>query len=329
MKLNEIAKILGGELRGDPEIEIKEILPVDEAKSGSLCFVEKAAYLEKLKDSGVSAVLLSKELSSQFDGNSILVEEPRKGLATLLPHFSKEPSPSAGIHPSAVIEESATVSDSAYVGPHCYVGHDSIIGDRSILMGGVHVSANCSIGQNTKIFPNTTIYHGCRLGNRVRVHANTVIGSDGFGYVMHNGEHQKIHQIGGVEIHDDVEIGAGCTIDRGALGTTKIGQGTKIDNLVQIGHNVEIGQHSILVAQVGVAGSTKMGKYVIVAGQAGISGHLKIGDQVTIGGNSGVTKDLPSGSKVMGYPAFDHIKFKRASIIFQKLPELFKKLKLK
>lgn len=329
MKLSEIAKIVGGELRGDPDTEINKISPSDEAQTGSLCFAEKSNFLSNLANSGVSAVLLTSELATEFEGNCVIVEQPRESLARLLPYFSKEPKPSAGIHPTAFIEDSADVSDSATIGPHCYVGHNSKIGDRTVLMGGVNVSTDSVIGQDSKVFPNVTIYHGCRIGDRVRIHSGTVIGSDGFGYVMHQGEHQKIHQIGDVEIQDDVEIGAGCTIDRGALGTTKICKGSKLDNLVQVAHNVVVGEHSILVAQVGVAGSTKMGKYVVIAGQAGVSGHLKIGDQVTIGGNSGVTKNLPSGATVMGYPAIDHMNFKRSSVIFQKLPGILKKLKIK
>ena len=200
------------------------------------------------------------------------------------------------------------------------------IGAHSVLQGGNFVGDDSKLGDDLNLFPNVTIYPRTEIGNRVRIHAGTVIGSDGFGYVLDNGVHRKVPQIGNVVIGDDVEIGANVTIDRGALGSTVIGKGTKIDNLVQIAHNVEIGEHCIVISQVGISGSTKLGKYVILAGQVGLAGHLKIGNQVTIAAQSGVMHDIPDGEKWFGYPAQPDKDIKRQIIAQRKLPDLFKRV---
>ncbi len=200
------------------------------------------------------------------------------------------------------------------------------IGANSVLQGGNFVGDDSKLGDEVNLFPNVTIYPRTEIGHRVRIHAGTVIGSDGFGYVLDGGVHRKVPQIGNVVIGDDVEIGANVTIDRGALGSTVIGKGTKIDNLVQIAHNVEIGEHCIVIAQVGISGSTKLGKYVILAGQVGIAGHLKIGNQVTVAAQSGVMNDIPDGEKWFGAPAQPDKQTKRQIIAIQHLPELLKRV---
>jgi len=200
------------------------------------------------------------------------------------------------------------------------------IGARSVLQAGNFVGDDSRLGEDTNLFPNVTIYPRAEIGARVRIHAGTVVGSDGFGYVQDGGIHRKVPQIGNVIIGDDVEIGANVTIDRGALGSTVIGKGTKIDNLVQIAHNVEIGEGSIIVAQVGISGSTRLGKYVILAGQVGIAGHLKIGNQVTVAAKSGVMNNIPDGGKWLGVPAQPDRQFKRQVIAIQHLPELLKRV---
>jgi UDP-3-O-[3-hydroxymyristoyl] glucosamine N-acyltransferase len=200
------------------------------------------------------------------------------------------------------------------------------IGARSVLQAGSCVGDDSKLGDDVNLFPNVTIYPDTEIGRRVRIHAGTVVGSDGFGYVQDGGVHRKVPQIGNVIIGDDVEIGANVTIDRGALGPTVIGQGTKIDNLVQIAHNVEIGEGSLIISQVGISGSTKFGKYVILAGQAGFAGHLKIGDRVTVSAQSGVMTDIPDGEKWLGSPAQPDKQAKRQMIAIQRLPELLKRV---
>jgi len=206
------------------------------------------------------------------------------------------------------------------------VGERVKIGARSVLQAGNFVGDDSRLGEGVNLFPNVMIYPRTEIGHRVRIHAGTVIGSDGFGYVLDGGFHRKVPQIGNVVIGDEVEIGANVTIDRGALGSTVIGKGTKIDNLVQIAHNVEIGEHCIVIAQAGISGSTKLGKYVILAGQVGLAGHLKIGNQVTVAAQSGVMHDIPDGEKWFGYPAQLDKDMKRQIIAQRKLPELLKRV---
>jgi UDP-3-O-[3-hydroxymyristoyl] glucosamine N-acyltransferase len=257
----------------------------------------------------------------------IRVENARVAFARVLPFFFPEPVFAPGIHPMSVVAATAKIDPSAHIGPFCVVGEQTTIGPRTVLQGGDHVGANSQIGADVRLFPNVTLYARTQVGNRVRIHSGTVIGSDGFGYVLDQGEHRKVPQVGGVQIGDDVEIGACVTVDRGALGPTVIGKGTKIDNLVQIAHNVTIGEHSLLVAQVGVAGSSKLGNYVTVGGQVGIAGHLKIGNQVMIGAKSGVMTDLKDGMKVLGVPALDDRQTKRQVIALQQLPDLIRRVR--
>jgi UDP-3-O-[3-hydroxymyristoyl] glucosamine N-acyltransferase len=218
------------------------------------------------------------------------------------------------------------VDATAHVGPHCVVGERASIGARAVLQGGNHVGDDCTLGADTNLFPGVTLYARTQVGHRVRIHAGAVIGSDGFGYVFDAGVHRKVPQVGNVVIGDDVEIGAGTTIDRGALGATVIGRGSKIDNLVQIAHNVIIGECCIIVAQTGIAGSTKLGNYVVVGGQVGIAGHLKIGNQVTIAAQAGVMHDIPDGEKVWGTPAQPDRETKRQILAMQRLPELLRRV---
>jgi len=240
--------------------------------------------------------------------------------------FFPERKFAAGIHSTAVIAASAKVDPGAHIGPHCVVGERVKIGAGAVLQGGNFVGDDCKLDTEVNLFPNVVIYPETEIGKRVRIHAGTVVGSDGFGYVQDHGVHLKVPQIGNVIIGDDVEIGANVTIDRGALGATIIGRGTKIDNLVQIAHNVEIGEGSLVISQVGIAGSTKLGKYVVLAGQVGFAGHLKIGDRVTVAAQSGVMTDIPDGETWLGSPAQPDRKTKRQMIAIQHLPELLRRV---
>jgi UDP-3-O-[3-hydroxymyristoyl] glucosamine N-acyltransferase len=256
----------------------------------------------------------------------IRVTSARIAFARVLPLFFPERTFAPGVHPSAVVDASARMDPTAHVGPWCVIGEDVKIGPHVVLQGGNHIGRNSVIGAYSQLFPNVVLYGQTQIGQRVRIHAGAVIGSDGFGYVLDAGAHRKVPQVGQVIVQDDVEIGANATIDRGALGPTIIGKGTKIDNLVQIAHNVSIGEHCLVVAQVGVAGSTKIGSYTTLAGQAGITGHLKIGNKVIVAAQSGVMNDIPDGGKCMGSPAQPDRPYKRQLIALHHLPELIRRV---
>jgi UDP-3-O-[3-hydroxymyristoyl] glucosamine N-acyltransferase len=321
----EIAKLIGGEVVGNAKAVLKNFAPAENAGTGDLTFAENETYFVRAEKSAATAVIAEKRFSSS---KKILIRVPnaRIAFAKALALFFPEKKVAAGIHPTAVIASGAKIDSSAHVGPHCVVGARVKIGARSVLQAGNFVGDGCKLGDDVNLFPNVTIYAHAEIGNRVRIHANSVIGSDGFGYVQDGGIHRKVQQIGNVLIGDDVEIGAGVTIDRGALGSTVIRAGTKIDNLVHIAHNVEIGEHCLLCGQVGIAGSAKLGNCVVIAGQAGIAGHLKIGSQVTIVSKSGVMNDIPDGEKWFGYPAQPDKDTKRQIIAQRQLPELLKRV---
>ena len=256
----------------------------------------------------------------------IRVANPRIAFAKALALFFPEPKFAPGIHPSAVIAKSAQVDPTAHIGPHCTVGERVRLGAHCVLQNGNFVGDDSALGEETHLFPNVTIHARSQIGQRVRIHAGTVIGSDGYGYVLDGGIHRKIPQVGNVIIGEDVEIGANVTIDCGALGSTVIGKGTKIDNLVQVAHNVEIGEHCLVIAQVGIAGSAKLGNYVVLAGQAGVAGHLKIGDHVTVAAQAGVMVDTPDAGTYWGSPMQPIGDVKRQLVAVRKLPELLKKV---
>jgi UDP-3-O-[3-hydroxymyristoyl] glucosamine N-acyltransferase len=321
----EIAKYLQGEVVGDGNAVLKSFAPADHAQPGDLTFAESEDYFSRAEQSAATAIIADKRFSSS---TKILIQVPnaRIAFAKVLALFFPEHKFSAGIHPTAVIAVSAKIDPTAHIGPHCVIGERVQIGARTVLQAGNFIGDDSKIGDDVNLFPNVTIYPRAEIGSRVRIHANSVIGADGFGYVLDGGFHRKVPQIGNVIIGDDVEIGAGVTIDRGALGSTVIGKGTKIDNLVQIAHNVEIGEHCLLIAQTAIAGSSKLGNYVVSAGQVGIAGHLKIGNQVTIAAQSGVMTDLPDGGKYWGTPVQPDKEMKRQIIATRQLPELLKRV---
>jgi UDP-3-O-[3-hydroxymyristoyl] glucosamine N-acyltransferase len=322
----EIAKLLGGEVLGDASLVLKGFAPADRAQPGDLTFAENENYLARAEQSAASAIIIAATVTASRK-TLIRVANARIAFAKVLPLFFPEPVFAAGIHPTAIVPASAQVDPTAHIGPYCVLGEKVRIGARSVLQGLNSIGADCVIGEDTKLFPNVTLYPHSEVGNRVRLHSGTVVGADGFGYVLDNGIHRKVPQIGTAIICDDVELGANVTVDRGALGPTIVGKGTKIDNLVQIGHNVTVGEHCIIVAQVGVAGSTKMGNYVILGGQAGLVGHLKIGNRVSVAGQAGVINNIPDGGKWLGSPAQPDRQAKRQMIALQQLPELVHRVK--
>lgn len=322
----EVAAHVHGEVLGDPGVVLTGFAPVDSARPGDLTFAENEDYFARAERSEASAVLVGGAFTSRHKV-LIRVGHARVAFAKVLPLFFPEPTFPPGIHPTAVIAASAQIDPSAYIGPFCVVGEGVRIGARSVLEGGNHLGADCSLGEQVRLFPRVVLYPKTQLGHRVRIHAGSVIGADGYGYVQEGGVHLKVPQIGNVIIEDDVEIGANVTIDRGALGPTIIGRGTKIDNLVQIAHNVVTGEHCLIVAQVGIAGSTRLGNYVTLAGQVGLAGHLKIGDRVVVAAQSGVKDSIPAGEKWLGYPAQPDRLAKRQMIAIQQLPGLFQRVK--
>ena len=321
----EIAKLIGGTVIGDGSTALTGIAPAVSARPGDLTFAENDQYFARAEQSAASAVLVDAEFESR---NKALIKVPNARIvfARAMSIFFPEQPFAAGMHPTAIIDPTAKIASSAHVGPYCVIGANARIGERVVLQGMAQVGNDCEIGEGTCIFPNVTLYARTQVGRNVRIHAGSVIGADGFGYVFDSGVHRKVPQIGSVIIHDDVEIGANVTIDRGALGPTTIGKGTKIDNLVQIAHNVTIGEHSLVVSQTGIAGSSRIGNYVTLAGQVGIAGHLKIGDRATIAAQSGVMHDIGEGQKWWGTPALPDRKMKRQVIALQELPDLLRRV---
>jgi UDP-3-O-[3-hydroxymyristoyl] glucosamine N-acyltransferase len=321
----ELAKHLGGEVLGNGAVVLTGFAPADRAQPGDLTFAENDSYFACAEQSAAAAILVDGNFKTAKKA-LIRVPNARIAFAKALPLFYPEPAFPPGIHPTAIVAASAKLDPTAHVGPYSVIGEHVRVGARSVLQSGVYVGANCAIGDEVNIFPNVTLYPKIEIGHRVRIHSGTVVGSDGFGYVLDGGVHRKVPQIGNVIIGDDVEIGANVTIDRGALGPTTIGRGTKIDNLVQIAHNVTIGENCLVVAQAGIAGSTTLGNYVVLGGQVGLAGHLKIGNRVSIAAQSGVMHDISDGEKWFGYPAQPDRQAKRQMVALQQLPELLRRV---
>lgn len=323
----DIARHVGGKVLGDGAVQLKAMALADHAKAGDLTFAENEDYLARAEKSSASAILVDDLLGAKANTKVLIsVANARAAFAKILALFFPPPKFEGGVHPTAVISKTAKVDPSAHIGPWCVIADRAQIGPRVVLQCANHVGADSVLGEDTNLLPTVVVYARSQIGKRVTIHSGTVIGSDGFGYVFDAGTHRKVPQIGNVIIHDDVEIGANVTIDRGALGSTVIGKGTKIDNLVQIAHNVTIGEHCIIIAQVGIAGSNKIGNYVTLAGQAGIVGHLNIGDRVIVGAQSGVTSDIPAGEKWLGTPALPGQQTKRIWVGWQRLPELLQRV---
>jgi UDP-3-O-[3-hydroxymyristoyl] glucosamine N-acyltransferase len=315
--LGEIVDFVGGLYVGDRNRQITAVAPLAEARGEHLSFLSNRKYAAQLAQTKAGAVLVPQNLEG--DERWIRVEDPYFAIARIMTRwFSARPMPK-DLSPKASIAASARLGTNVAVGPFTTIGENVVIGNNVTIFQNVSIEAGSTLGDDSIIYPNVVIYDGTNIGRRCIIHAGVIIGSDGYGFAMHDGRHYKIPQVGIVRIEDDVEIGAGTTIDRAALGETIIGEGTKIDNLVQIGHNVKIGKHCLLVSQVGVAGSTELGDHVFVAGQSGFSGHLKIGHRVQVAAKSAVLEDVPDDTKVMGSPALPFNEFARRHAALKKL----------
>lgn len=322
----QLAKQLNGDVIGDGATPLTGFASAELARAGDLTFAEKEAYFLAAEASPAAAILVSGAFTSARKV-LIRVANARIAVARVLPTFFPPDEAPLGIHPSASIAPTAQIDPTAHIGPGCVIGARVKLGARSVLSGGNHIARDCQIGNDVCLFPNVVIYAHTKIGHRVSIHAGTVIGSDGYGYVFDEGRHRKVLQVGNVVIHDDVEIGANTAIDRGALGSTIIGQGTKIDNLVHIAHNVVIGKNCLVMGQVGFAGSTKLGDYCVIASQSGIAGHLKLGQQATVGAKSGVMRDVGDKETVLGIPAMPDKQTKRQWIAAQQLPEMIRRMR--
>jgi UDP-3-O-[3-hydroxymyristoyl] glucosamine N-acyltransferase len=319
--LHELAVILNGNVVGDGDVLIEQVRGIDEAGKGDLTFVSNAKYRKKLETTGASAILVS--AGTQAAGrNLLIVEDPYIAFGKALALFYPEDHGPGQISTQAFIDKTAVVSPEAVIYPGVYVGPQARIDRGAVLYPGVYIGPEAAVGEQSVLYPGVTVYRKCRIGKRVILHAGVVVGADGFGFAKPGRENVKIPQVGIVQIDDDVEVGANSTIDRATLGRTWIQRGVKIDNLVQVAHNVVIGEHSILVAQVGISGSTTLGRGVIIGGQAGLVGHIAVGDHVMIGAQSGIHKDIASGRIVMGSPQRPHRDFLRIEACISRLPEM-------
>lgn len=325
--LEQIHKLVGGQLEGDPATIISGVSGMREAEEGDITFLANPRYEALVNRSKASAVIISGAMQKEILKAVIRVDNPSLAFAKVISFmYPDERRLPRTIHPTAVIGADVVMGNGVALGPHAVIEDRVQIGDHTVICAGAFVGYRTNIGSNTLVYPNVTIREGAMIGSRVIIHSGTVIGSDGFGFEEVNGAHQKIPQIGIVVIEDDVEIGACVTIDRARFGKTVIGRGTKVDNLVQIAHNVIIGEHSIIVAQAGISGSSVLGKNVILAGQSGVVGHIELGDNVIVGAQAGVTKSVPKDTFVVGSPAKPHNVSKKIFAGWAKLPELMKEV---
>jgi UDP-3-O-[3-hydroxymyristoyl] glucosamine N-acyltransferase len=321
--LQDLAEYLGGTLQGDPSLAISGLGSLDDAVEGQITFLANPRYAAKVATTRASAVVLPPGGESHGRA-AIIVVSPYLAFAKLLTLFHVRRPEARGVMAGAFLGENVTLGDDVTVYPGAVVGSGVTIGSRCIIHPGAVLYDNVVIGDDTVIHANVSIREGCRVGSRVIIHNGTVIGADGFGYAPDGDGWYKIPQVGIVIIEDDVEIGANSAVDRAALAVTRIGRGTKIDNLVQIAHNCQLGENCMIVSQVGIAGSARLGRHVTIGGQAGLAGHITIGDNVMVGGGSGVTGDVSAGSIISGLPAFPHRDWLRASMTYPKLPEMRK-----
>jgi UDP-3-O-[3-hydroxymyristoyl] glucosamine N-acyltransferase len=326
MKLEMIAELVGGKIKGDGSLEISGIRGIEQAGEGHITFLGKKKFIDVLNRSQTSAVLVKEEVDTPIC--QIIVASPELAFARLLREFHPESRPIPGVHDHAVLGKNVKLGEQVTLSAGVCIGDDVEIADHAHLYPGVVVGDRCRIGSHSTLYPNVTLYDDTELGCRVILHAGVVIGADGFGYTLdEKGAHYKISQIGRVVIEDDVEIGANSCVDRAAMGTTLIKQGTKIDNLVQVAHNCTVGEHSILVAQVGLAGSCTLGHHVVLAGQVGVADHVTLGDQVTLTAQSGTFRNIESNNVYGGHPAIPLGEWKKYVTVLPKLPDLARKVR--
>ena len=316
------SKLNGTLLHCPPGRLLREVRPLDEAGPGALSFLANPKYASKALKAQADLILVGAN-TDLGDRPVLVVENPYWAFAQCIAWLHPEPEPEWEPTP---IHSTVQLGANTRLAPNVTIGARTVVGDGCVLHPGVHIGADCVLGNGCELFPGVVLYGRTRLGQNVRIHANSVLGSDGYGYVLVDGRHQKILQVGWVEVGDDVEIGACVTVDRGALGPTRIGAGTKVDNQCQIAHNVQVGEHCLIVSMTGISGSSKIGDYVTLAGKVGVVGHIEIGARSVVGGGSVVAKSLPEGSFVTGYPARPHKEWMESQAAVNRLPKILKKL---
>ncbi len=329
MTLGEVAARTGGWVAPEAAtLEISGLASLDDANPGDLAFFGNPRYLRSARKSRATAVLVPHGFSEEIPASRIWVDDPAASFAALLPEFTPPVVPRPeGIHPTAVIAPDSEIAPDAAVGPHAVIESGAKIGARSIIGANSYIGHRAVVGEDCILYPHVTLRERCTLANRVILHSGVVIGADGFGFEFRDGRHQKIPQTGIVQIEDDVEIGANTTVDRARFGRTWLRKGTKIDNLVQIGHNVTIGEHCILCAQVGISGSTRIGNFVTLAGKVGLSGHIELGDGVIFGAMSAIAKDVPAKSIMFGAPARPIREYKANYALLKNIHKLYDRVK--
>ena len=328
--VEQLAALVRGRLDGDGSVPINSARPVGEAGPGDITFIESERYAKLLKGSPASAAIVGPHFKTTTKAEMpvIEVDDPITAFIEVRTHLAGTGKPRwTGVHKMAAVAESAVIGEDVAVHAFVAIGDEVEVGDGSTLHPGAVIGDRCKLGKGVIIHPNAVLYADVVLGDRVEIHAGTVVGGDGFKYHMVDGKHLKVPHTGRVEVGDDVEIGSNCTIDRATFETTRIGEGTKVDNLVMIGHNNQIGRHNLLCGQVGIAGSCKTGDYVVMAGQAGIKDHTEIGDKVMIGAQAGVHRNIPAGQNVLGSPAIPVREQRRIFQMIARLPEMHKQLR--
>jgi UDP-3-O-[3-hydroxymyristoyl] glucosamine N-acyltransferase len=326
--VRQLAELVHGQVHGDGDLLINAARPLAEAQAGDVTFVENEKHAHQLSHSHATAAVVSEKFA--LNGRTLIrVADPLLAFIAIVRHLHGLPEEAVvpGIDPRANVHPGAVLGDGCRIDAFASVGEGAVIGASCRLHSGVSVGRWCRLGDDVVLYPNVVLYDGTVLGDRVIVHANAVLGADGFGYRLQGGRHIKVPQLSRVEIGNDVEIGAGTTIDRGTFQATSVGEGTKIDNLVQIGHNCRIGRHNLLVSQVGIAGSCSTGDYVVIAGQVGIADHVHIGDRAMVGASAGVAHDVPADQCVLGSPARPVREQRRIFATLEKLPEMHRDLR--
>jgi UDP-3-O-[3-hydroxymyristoyl] glucosamine N-acyltransferase len=337
--LGELAREIGADApTGGSDTEIRGVAPLDRAGEGDLGLLSSPRYVPKARDSQASAILVSRSLVEEA-GNALpegpdgaprpclIVDDAHVAMRRILDVLFPEIPPEPGVHPTAIVHPTAELGEQVQVGPYAVIEANVLIGDRSRIGAHVVVGAGAHLGASVTLLPHVVVYPGVRIGNQVTLHSGVRVGVDGFGYVHEEGSHRHIPHVGGCRIEDDVEIGANSCIDRGSIGDSRVGTGSRLDNLVHLGHNSDVGAGAMLAAQVGLSGSARIGRGVVVGGQAGIGGHLGVGDGARIAGQAGVISDIPSGETVMGFPARPRMEFLRSTAATQKVPGLLREVR--
>ncbi len=323
-----IAELIGGSVDGDPMVQVSTVSPIESGSAGSLSFLANPKYVEFLHTTEASIVIVKNDFEAEKEVKPTLirVSDPYSCFAILLQKYDEMNRPKAGIHSSAIISDSAKIGSNVSIAAGVVIEDDVEVGDNTILGAQVVLERKVKVGSNCKLHSGSRVLHDCKLGNDCTLHAGVTIGSDGFGFAPSDMEYSKVPQVGNVIIEDKVEIGSNTTIDRATMGSTIIRTGVKLDNLIQIAHNVEIGEHTVIAAQTGIAGSTKIGKRCMIGGQVGIIGHLTIGDNVKIAAQSGVGSNLAPNSIVQGSPAFEVGSYRRSYVSFRRLPDIIRNI---